>query len=69
MSEPGPAGQHRYVIPAGARFRTTPAGALQVDGEGGESSVEVPREWVGTYLGFARPQATMSREAEDLRIP
>src|SRR5579862_9457090 len=35
-----------YVIPAGARFRSTPAGALQMDGEGADDSAEVPREWV-----------------------
>lgn len=45
-----------YVIPAGARFRSTPAGALQVDGEGADDSAEVPREWVEVYLAFARPR-------------
>ncbi|HVR10760.1 MAG TPA: aspartyl/asparaginyl beta-hydroxylase domain-containing protein [Thermoanaerobaculia bacterium] len=46
-----------YVIPAGTRFRSTPAGALQVDGEGADDSVEVPRAWVELYLAFARPQS------------
>lgn len=44
-----------YVIPAGARFRSTPTGALQVDGEGADDSAEVQREWVELYLEFARP--------------
>jgi Aspartyl/Asparaginyl beta-hydroxylase len=46
-----------YVIPAGSRFRSTPAGALQVDGEGADDSAEIPREWVELYLAFARPQS------------
>jgi Aspartyl/Asparaginyl beta-hydroxylase len=45
-----------YVLPAGLRFRATPAGALQVDGGGAEVSVEVPGEWVPLLLGFGRPR-------------
>jgi hypothetical protein len=44
-----------YVLPASSRFRPTPAGALQVDHDGPESSVEVQRDWVPLLLGFARP--------------
>ena len=46
-----------YVIPAGSRFRSTPAGALQVDGEAADDSAEVSRDWVEIYLAFARPQS------------
>jgi hypothetical protein len=58
-----------YVISASARFRTTPAGALQVDGEGGDATVEVAREWVELFLAFARPQSAESVLASGGRRP
>jgi hypothetical protein len=58
-----------YVIPAGARFRSTPAGALQVDGEGGDDTAEVPREWVELYLAFARPVSAEAALFGDGRKP
>jgi hypothetical protein len=49
-------GSH-YIVPAGLRFRLTPAGDFQVDGDGGEGSVEVAGGYVDLLLGFARSQA------------
>jgi hypothetical protein len=44
-----------YVLPARLRLRPTPAGALQVDGEAADVSVEVARDQVPLLLAFARP--------------
>jgi aspartyl/asparaginyl beta-hydroxylase (cupin superfamily) len=45
-----------YGMPASLRFRSTPSGALQVDGGAGEPTVEVPRDWVPLVLAFAQSQ-------------
>jgi Aspartyl/Asparaginyl beta-hydroxylase len=69
MGEPEFDWNERYVIAADARFRTTPAGALQLDGKGGDATLEVPREWVELFLAFARPQSVASALAGDGRRP
>jgi aspartate beta-hydroxylase len=43
-----------YVIPASLSFRPTPSGSLQVAGEAGQASAEVPREWVSLLLVFSK---------------
>lgn len=69
MGEPDFDWNERYVIAAGARFRTTPAGALQLDHGEGAGTVEVPREWVELFLAFARPQSAAAALAGDGRRP
>jgi aspartate beta-hydroxylase len=45
-----------YVVPADLRFRPTPAGSLQLDGDTAGSPAEVPGDLVSVLLAFARPQ-------------